>query len=158
MRVARWQRRGWESKVAPAYPVALAEELLDDAVPLLTGDPKTTAQQYVQGSAEELKALQELTDRELLVKAARNLLIVCILICEGMVPHIPSILRQRKMGIDLAHLEIGEATTIEGVIVRVESRQWRFMESTRENGEKLISDGRATQGARQESPWLKKCG
>jgi len=44
------------------------------------------------------------------------------------------------------------------VVMRVESRQWRFIESTRENGEKLISGGYATQGARRESPWLKKCG
>ena len=32
------------------------------------------------------------------------------------------------------------------------------MESVRDNGEKPIASGRATQGARKESPWLKKCG
>ena len=58
-----------------------------------------------------------------------------------------------ELGLSLAN-ERGRTN----VIVRVESRRWRFMESTRENGEKLISGGRATQGARQESPWLKKCG
>jgi peptidylprolyl isomerase len=42
--------------------------------------------------------------------------------------------------------------------LRIESHRWRLMESTRENGEKLVSGGRATGGAREELPWLNKCG
>jgi Tfp pilus assembly protein PilF len=42
-------------------------------------------------------------------------------------------------------------------IMRIASGQWRLMESTRDNGEKLVSGGRATQGAGSESAWLKKC-
>jgi tetratricopeptide (TPR) repeat protein len=43
-------------------------------------------------------------------------------------------------------------------VMRLGYRQWRLMESARDDGERLISGGRATQGARLESPWLKKCG
>jgi tetratricopeptide (TPR) repeat protein len=43
-------------------------------------------------------------------------------------------------------------------IIRVEYNEWRLMESTRENGQKLITGGRATQGNRVESPWMRKCG
>jgi tetratricopeptide (TPR) repeat protein len=43
-------------------------------------------------------------------------------------------------------------------VIRLGDRQWRSMEAARDNGEKLISGGRAMQGARLVSPWLKKCG
>jgi tetratricopeptide (TPR) repeat protein len=42
-------------------------------------------------------------------------------------------------------------------IMRIASGRWRLMESTRDNGEKLISGGRTMQGAGSESAWLKKC-
>ncbi len=43
-------------------------------------------------------------------------------------------------------------------LMRLGYRQWRLMKSVRDNGERPIASGRATQGARMESPWLKKCG
>jgi tetratricopeptide (TPR) repeat protein len=42
-------------------------------------------------------------------------------------------------------------------VMSVGYRQWRLLESTRAGGERLIVGGRSTQGARRESPWLKKC-
>jgi tetratricopeptide (TPR) repeat protein len=44
------------------------------------------------------------------------------------------------------------------LVLRIDGRRWRLMESTRGNGDKLVSGGRATQGAREQSPWLNKCG
>ena len=44
------------------------------------------------------------------------------------------------------------------VVVRVEPRRWRLIESTRENGEKLVSGGRTTDSAGEEMPWLNRCG
>jgi len=41
--------------------------------------------------------------------------------------------------------------------IRIARRQWRVFESVTENGQKLISRGRFTQGARSESLWLQKC-
>jgi hypothetical protein len=43
-------------------------------------------------------------------------------------------------------------------VIRLGEKQWRSIEASRDNGEKLISGGRALQGARTVSPWLKKCG
>jgi hypothetical protein len=71
MTVARWRRRGWQAlEREQEHPLDVARRQLDDGVPLLTGDPMTTAQVLVEGSAEQGE-LKELTDRELLHRAAR---------------------------------------------------------------------------------------
>jgi PDZ domain/Tetratricopeptide repeat len=44
------------------------------------------------------------------------------------------------------------------LVLRIEAGRWRLLESTRDDGAKLVSGGRATQGAREQSPWLNKCG
>jgi tetratricopeptide (TPR) repeat protein len=42
--------------------------------------------------------------------------------------------------------------------IRVETGRWRLLESASESGEKVVSGGWITQGARKQSPWLRKCG
>jgi hypothetical protein len=66
MRVARWRHRGWLSRVPQPHPLSMARSSLDDAVPLLTGDPSTTAEGLARDKAEQWKELDQLSDRELL--------------------------------------------------------------------------------------------
>jgi hypothetical protein len=71
MTVARWRSRGWRPLEREQHPLERAREQLDDAKPLLTGDPLTTAKVLVEESAER-DELVRLTDRELLRRAARS--------------------------------------------------------------------------------------
>lgn len=54
------------------HPLDVAREQLDDAVPLLTGDPMTMAKVLVQESPKQ-EELEKLPDAELLRRAARAL-------------------------------------------------------------------------------------
>jgi hypothetical protein len=58
-----------------------ARASLDDAVPLLTGNPMSTAESLVQEGAEREK-LERLTDEQLLCRAARQLLIALCMIAK----------------------------------------------------------------------------
>jgi hypothetical protein len=69
--VARWRNRGWRPLEREQHPLELARERLDDAAPLLTGDPRTKAADVVNGSAERAE-LESLSDQELLRRAARE--------------------------------------------------------------------------------------
>ena len=44
------------------------------------------------------------------------------------------------------------------VVMRMEPRRWRIIESTAADGAKLVAGGRATSGVRQPMPWFNKCG
>ena len=52
MTVARWRRRGWRPLEREQHPLEVAREQLDDAVPLLTRDPTTVAEDLVKESVE----------------------------------------------------------------------------------------------------------
>ena len=73
MTVARWRSQGWRPlEWEQRHPLDAARAQLDDAVPLLTGDPLTTASVLGEQSAERGQ-LQKLTDSELLREMARAL-------------------------------------------------------------------------------------
>jgi hypothetical protein len=80
----------------------LAEELLDDALPLLTGDVNTTTRQYAKATAGEQETLRQLSDRELLRKVAREVLILSILVSHGVTEQMGAIFEQRSKVAELA--------------------------------------------------------
>src|ERR1700694_3432607 len=51
MRVARWRNRGWRPASREDHPLEVARAALNDAVPLLTSDPTTTAEVFVEQNA-----------------------------------------------------------------------------------------------------------
>jgi hypothetical protein len=57
-----------------------AQTSLDDAVPLLTSDPNTTAKSFIEQAPAERAKLEQLTDNELLRRTAREAAIAGILI------------------------------------------------------------------------------
>jgi hypothetical protein len=101
MSVGRWQRRGWIG-ARRQHPLELAEELLDDALPLLTGDVNTTTRQYAKATAGEQEALRQLSDRELLIKVAREVAILSILVSRGVIEQMGAIYAQRGKLAELA--------------------------------------------------------
>jgi hypothetical protein len=83
MTVARWRNRGWRPLEREQHPLEVAREQLDDAVPLLTGNPMTTAEDLVRESAER-EELEKLTDGQLLRRAARAVAETVILVCHAL--------------------------------------------------------------------------
>jgi hypothetical protein len=85
MTIARWRSQNWRPlEHEQQHPLEAARASLDDAVPLLTGDPLTTATSFVQGSIEG-EALGQLTDDEILRRAAREVAIAVYVIAKAVV-------------------------------------------------------------------------
>jgi hypothetical protein len=85
--INRWRNQRWRSlEREPQHNLEVARELLDDAVPLLTGDPLTTTKSLIEESAER-ETLEQLTDGELLRRAAREVTVAVILVAKSMMRH-----------------------------------------------------------------------
>jgi hypothetical protein len=83
--INRWRRDGWRPlEHERRHPLEAAREQLDDAAPLLTGNPLTTAQVLVEQSTEREK-LERLSDDELLRRAAREVTIAVYILAKAMV-------------------------------------------------------------------------
>jgi hypothetical protein len=80
--VARWKRQGWRPVATDQHPIEAATTSLDTAVPLLTGDPVTTVQDFVDAS-ESTRGLEEMTDEQLQARTVRETNIALILISEA---------------------------------------------------------------------------
>ena len=81
--VNRWQRCGWRADPTE-HPLDQARADLECALPLVTGDPTTTIEDLLRSSPDR-EQLEELSDAELLRKAAREVLIaVCVIANEMM--------------------------------------------------------------------------
>jgi hypothetical protein len=96
MRVARWRRRGWFSQVPQRHPLTRARSSLDDAAPLLTGDPSSTAQAVGKSNQKDWEELKQLSHSELLEEAARELAIISILASRALQVQISSLMRPQK--------------------------------------------------------------
>ena len=70
MTVARWRSQGWRQlQQEPQHPLEAARDHLDDAAPLLTGDPMSTTESITMESADR-ETLDQLSDDERLRRAA----------------------------------------------------------------------------------------
>src|SRR5689334_11602404 len=70
--INRWRSRGWRPLERERHPIDLARAALDDAVPVLTSDPLTTADTFV-GERVDPESLDHLSNAELLGTATRRL-------------------------------------------------------------------------------------
>jgi hypothetical protein len=92
--IARWRRRGWPAtgKGRDTIDAALAD--VDIAVPILTGDPNTTAEELV--SLSEAKAqVERLSEKELVTAAARQALTTITLVQEQFNAQLPKLLNEK---------------------------------------------------------------
>ena len=84
------------SQIPQPHPLTRARSFLDDAVPLLTGDPGTTAETVGKSKPKDWEELNQLSDRELLRKCARELAIVGILVSRELRNQISSLMPPQK--------------------------------------------------------------
>jgi hypothetical protein len=74
MTVARWRNQNWRPSLQEArHPLELARDHLDDAVPVLTGDPMTASTSFLREGADR-EPPEPLSDDEVLRRAAREVL------------------------------------------------------------------------------------
>jgi hypothetical protein len=59
--VRRWRANGWCPLASEQHPLDVARAVLDDAIPVLTCDPLTTAESFV-GASNRAEALDHLSD------------------------------------------------------------------------------------------------
>ena len=78
MTISRWRRSGWLDTVS-AHPLDSSRAALDDSLPLLTGDARSTSAAFVKNS-EEAEKLKHLSDVQLIRKAGRELAIAVIIV------------------------------------------------------------------------------
>jgi hypothetical protein len=64
---------------------------LDDAVPLLTGDPTKSAEIFLELEIKRRVKLEQMADKELLTQAARELAITTILISQALCRRVDSL-------------------------------------------------------------------
>jgi hypothetical protein len=83
----------------PRHPLEIARDHLDDAVPVLTGDPMTTSMSFVVGSIEQ-ETFERLTDDELLRRAAREVAkVICMIAKIMLVKATLSVTRPAEIGV-----------------------------------------------------------
>jgi hypothetical protein len=80
--VRRWRANGWRPLASEQHPLDAARAAIDDAIPVLTHDPLTTAESFV-GASMMPGALEYLSDAELVRKASRELAIAVIAVAEA---------------------------------------------------------------------------
>ena len=78
--VARWRSKGWRpSEREQQHPLEGARASLNDAVPLLTGNPTSTIDDLIGGRPGR-DELGQLTDAQLLRRAARELAMAVVMV------------------------------------------------------------------------------
>jgi hypothetical protein len=74
MTVSRWRARGWRSAAWDQHPLEAARAALDDAVPLLTGDPMTKVKDLIE-KHEKRTELEAMNEDQLLGRAMKETLV-----------------------------------------------------------------------------------
>jgi hypothetical protein len=103
--INRWRSRGWRPLEREQHPIDRAWAALDDAVPVLTGDPLTTAESFA-GASVDPESLDDLSDAELLRMATRRLAMAEIFVANAMLRQDPTLVVKRvgELGILLRAL------------------------------------------------------
>ena len=70
--IRRWRTNGWRPLDREQHPLDAARAALDDAIPVLTSDPLTTAESFV-GASNWAEALDHLSDANWSGKPAASL-------------------------------------------------------------------------------------
>jgi len=78
--INRWRKRGWCTPPSE-HPLDRARAALDSAIPLLTGNATSDVADLVQNHPEA-EELRQLSDRELIRRAAREIAIATIICAE----------------------------------------------------------------------------
>jgi hypothetical protein len=94
--VARWRSQGWRQVDQPDRLIEAARAKVDSAVPILTGDPNTKADELGNVSPAKLQ-LERLSEKELLTAAARQALVTLTLVDQELNNQLPELLSKQPM-------------------------------------------------------------
>src|SRR6266849_350587 len=85
--IARWHAQGWRPVAHCLHPLEAARQAIDVAAGVLTGDAVAGVEAFVRqgGSQQQLEGMSE---RELLTKASREMLVTISLVCEVFRPQL----------------------------------------------------------------------
>jgi hypothetical protein len=79
--VARWRAQNWRAK-ASDHPLEIARSQLEAVAPLVSGDPETNLEDLIDDPARR-RDLDELTDAEILRRAAREAAIATAIVAKA---------------------------------------------------------------------------
>jgi len=94
--VARWRAQDWRPVANNLHPLEAARQRLDMAASVLTGDP-VAGLKSLTGEDARQQELEGLSDRELLRKASREMLIALNLVSDVLPSQLPYLLATKTM-------------------------------------------------------------
>ena len=102
--IRRWRTNGWRPLDREQHPLDAARAALDDAIPVLTSDPLTTAESFCAANKDDAP-IDELSDAELIRRASRELASATVVVAQGLMlqPDI-AVTRPVEVGILLSSL------------------------------------------------------
>jgi hypothetical protein len=94
--IARWHAQGWWPVAHSLHPLEAASQAIDVAAGVLTGDPVAGLEAFLKkdGGRQQLEGL---SDRELLRKASREMLIVINLVCHILRAQLPLLVATKQI-------------------------------------------------------------
>ena len=92
--MARWKRQGWRTVATDQHPIEAATRSLDNAIPVLTTDPTTTVQSFVE-SSESASGLEEMSDEQLQARTLRETNIALIVVEDAIAQHCEDLMRNK---------------------------------------------------------------
>src|SRR5882724_2265061 len=81
--IRRWRANGWRPLDREQHPLDAARAALDDAIPVLTSDPLTTAESFCAANKDDAP-IDELSDAELIRRASRELASATVVVAQGL--------------------------------------------------------------------------
>jgi hypothetical protein len=94
--IARWRAQDWRPVANSLYPLDAARQAIDVAAGVLTGDPVAGAE-ILSGEDGRQQELQGLSDRELLRKASREMLIAIRVVSHVLPSQLPHLMATKTM-------------------------------------------------------------
>jgi hypothetical protein len=92
--VARWRAQDWRPVAHSLHPLDAARQAIDVAAGVLTGDPVAGLKVF-RGEDGRQQELEGLSDRELLRKASREMLIAIRLVFDALPSQLPHLMATR---------------------------------------------------------------
>ena len=85
--IARWHAKGWRPVAHCLHPLEAARQAIDVTAGVLTGDAVAGVEAFVRQEGNQ-QQLEGMSDRELLTKASREMLVTIGLVCEVFRPQL----------------------------------------------------------------------
>jgi hypothetical protein len=92
--VARWRAQDWRPVAQSLHPLDTARQAMDVASGVLTGNAVAGVEAFVRQEGNQ-QQLEGMSDRELLTKASREMLVTICLVCAVLRSELPSLVETK---------------------------------------------------------------